>query len=338
MDTLLDYFFSSDLIDSAAFTAAGYSIAVAEGLIPMFFAISIVWDMIQRTLGTIEGDRPAYFSKKELLRVGTLMLLAGPVYIGLFWGIATAADSINKLTRPSGQLIIQGQADFSNMLQQQIPAPADTVMGPVVPVLPAPGQPGNTTPQQSTSLFDVVTGSFNIFYLMTDGLGALTLILVQLIKAIVVLFSIVMAKIFFALGPLAIAFSMLPMFKDKIGNWFGVYLNILFVPLTCNLLDVIIFSNMSNALSGQAVVNPMISVVFNVVMIICYCLSYWLTSFYVGSSAAGRVLTTAVSSAGMLVSGGLSKLGGAAAGAAASKAKGAGNIIENTAGATNSAK
>ena len=334
MDTILDYFLNTDLIDSATFTGAGYSVAVAEGLIPMFFAITVVWDILMRTLGTIDGDRPQYFSKRELIRVGTMMLLAGPVYMGLFWGIATMADNINKATRPSASLMLAGQQDFSNMLQQQIPVAADTVMGPNQPIIPAPGDPGPTTsvPPQSGSFMDILSGSFNVFLFMVSGMGALTLILVTIVKGVVLMFSIVMSKIFFEIGPLVMAFSMLPMFKDKLANWFGVYLNVLFVPLTCNLLDVIIYSNIRSTFQGNGNTSPMVQVTFNTVMIICYCMAYWLTSFYVGSSGAARLLTTAVSSASTVVTGGMSMLTKMGAAAAASKAKAGSNLVENATG------
>jgi|GEM_PF-2371480 len=334
--SIVSNFYSDTLIDGATLTATGYSIAVVTALVPILYGFSVVWDIVNRALNTIEGERPAYFSKKELVRLGAIVLIAGPGYLAVFYPLATAADAINHATRPASA-IDQNINAFIDYSQNQIPQSADTVLGSQPPVLPTPGQGGSSGSGFSFGkAWDALVGG--VYSIISEILTSITLVIVGIVRNIIVVMSIVLARIFFALGPLAIAFSILPMFKDKIVNWFGVFLNILFVPLTCNLLDVIIFSNLNVAIRGLTTDSPDMVLIFNVVMIVCYCLAFWLTSFYVGSSAAGRVLSTAVAGATSVVTG----LYGAAAGGAGAAASGAagkaGNIIENTASAAGNTK
>jgi hypothetical protein len=304
------------IIDAATLQAAGINIAIAEVLIPIFFAFSVLYDMLLRALGSVDGDAPSYFSKRELVRVGALMAMAGPLYIAIFWPLSTVVHRIATVTEPSFAEVTTAKQD-----------------------LIAPFSPNSaTTATPDVPWWDTITDSVkkgvtiarNTIYLAFSA--PLIAMILAVISTAVKLFALLLARIFFILGPLAVAFSMLPVFKDKLSQWFGVYLNCLFVPITLNGLDFLYYSTIHEALRGTTEINPLVDTVFQVVMIIVYCLSFWLTSFYVGSSSAGRVLSTAATAATSLVG----YLAGSAATASRTIPASGGNIIEDASSVTSS--
>jgi hypothetical protein len=312
---------NTDLIDLSTLKAAGWNILIAEALIPIFFAFSIIYDMAKRAIGTVDGQKPNYFSKMEFLRLGSLMLMAGPLYIAFFWPLSIITTKIAKVTEVRYEQVMSSKEDVFKEFEG-----LDTT------------QP--TAPEEELPWYDqllekakqgVNIGVNALFMATTTPIIAMIL---AVISTVIKLFAIVMGKIFFVIGPLAIAFSMLPVFKDKMSSWFGVYLNCLFVPLTLNVLDYIYYSNIAEAFKGTEMINPVVHTCFNIVMIVCYCLAFWITSFYVGSPSAGKVLSTATTLATMAAgyAGKLGNAGGTAAGLAGGSSQ-LGNMLEDASSA-----
>jgi hypothetical protein len=326
MKDYIDFVFNTNIIDNTVFKAALRNIAIAEALIPVFFAFTIIYDMLLRQLKMIDGDRPSYFSAQEIARVLFLMFMAGPLYLGIFWPISVSVDKICKLTEPTAQSVLSGKAELSKNIGSKSSDKTGTTMTPdgnVMEEVPSEDPKG-------ASMWDMITGAANGLFFTQWFLEGISWFLISIIGVFMKLFAMILAKVMFAIGPLVVAFSIIPAFKDKLSNWFGVYLNCLFVPLTVNVLDYIFYSNIAESLKGTGVSNPLIEITVLLVTIICYCLSFWLTSFYVGSSAAGRVLSTAASIGQVAVGKAVGMFGGGGGGSAGGGTGSGGNIIEDS--------
>ena len=325
MKDYIDFVFNTNIIDSTVVKVALRNIAIAEALIPIFFAFAIVYDMLLRQLKMIDGDRPSYFGAQEIARVVFLMLMAGPLYLGIFWPISVTVDKICKLTEPTVQSVIAGKEELSKNIGIKSADKNGTTTTPDGKVM----QEVPTEDPKNVSMWDMITGAGNGMSFTQWFLEGISWFLISIIGVFMKLFAMILAKVMFAIGPLVVAFSIIPVFKDKLANWFGVYLNCLFVPLTVNVLDYIFYSNIAESLKGTGVSNPLIEITVLIVTIICYCLSFWLTSFYVGSSAAGRVLSTAASVGQAAVGKAVGMFGGSGNGSSGGGASG-GNIIEDS--------
>lgn len=312
----IDAIFESGVLNSATIKTAGYAIILAEALLPIFFVFAILYDMALRTLGTADGDRPSYFSKKELVRLAALMLMAGPLYLAIFWPLTSAASAIGKITTPTISQISEGREEVLQRIEKNNTENTNTD-GTVAP--PDEGE------KESLSWSDFISG-LNLFMFFNAGLKAATYLIIVIIGGVMKMAALVLARIFFVIGPLAIAFSIIPAFKDKIVSWFGVYLNLLFVPIVINFLDFLYYGTIVEAFKGSSITNPMVDLTFNIAIIVVYCLVFWITSFIVGSSAAGTVMSTAATLATSVAGYGMKMAGGA--GGAASAASKAGNMIE----------
>lgn len=131
------------------------------------------------------------------------------------------------------------------------------------------------------------------------------------------------------IGPLAIAFSILPIFKDKYAEWLGTWLNSGFVLITFNIIDHFVIA-MYNIVYGLAIkTGPgSMGIAFAIICIspILYLSVFWLTSKYVGSKdggmIAGKTISTAITATAMTLNasammaggGGMGSMGGGSAG------------------------
>lgn len=146
-------------------------------------------------------------------------------------------------------------------------------------------------------VFDVITGT------VSGAIGALiteiVLFLTQVAKMLIVAFCITASKVLLVLSPLAVVFSMLPWSKDKLGEWFGFYLSLLFTPVTCNIIDAVTLhlfvQNATTAANGSAeTMDIFTTCAVNLTTLILYLYAFGLTKLYVGSADAGRALNQGV--------------------------------------------
>jgi len=331
MEEIVRLILESKLIDAGTDAATQKSMILGGILAPLFFLGTVVWNFATTTLKNV-GERPQMFNRIELIRACVLWFILTIGYIPIFGSLANIGEALGRYSVDSSSAVTSGKEKMSGYVSKELEKEAQTSKEQA-------GDDVNTNtekqqPEDSMSAWDLVTGGINTFIFGAFSAG--TMVVSSIIRIVVEAFALMISKLFYAIGPIVIAFSILPVFKDKFNQWFGVYVNCLCVPFTCNLLDTIYFSIINEGLTGEVVANPIALSVFNLVFIICYCLVFWVTSFYAGSSGAAKVLSTAVSAATTAISLGAgalaSGIGGASGGA------GGGNIIEDTAGTTNKAK
>ena len=119
----------------------------------------------------------------------------------------------------------------------------------------------------------------------------------------------------YCLGPLAILFSMIPVFKDKIYSWLGTWLVVKFSYLTLMILQTIAMNItvafMQNAIMGYTPDSIYLTFGLGLMNAVLCILSFWFTSKFVGSGDAGKVLSTTAAVAKMFVTAGVSAALGA---------------------------
>jgi hypothetical protein len=333
MEEIVRLILESKLIDAGTDAAAQKSMILGGILAPIFFLATVVWNFATTTIKNV-GERPQLFNRMELIRACVLWFILTIGYFPIFGSLANIGEALGRYSVDSSTSVKNGKEKMSGYVTKELEKEAEASKEQA-------GEDANTNteeqqPEDTMSAWDLVTGGINTFIFASFSAG--TLIISSIIRIVVEAFALMISKLFYAIGPIVIAFSILPVFKDKFSQWFGVYVNCLCVPFTCNLLDTIYYSIINAGLTGEAVANPIALSVFNLVFIICYCLVFWVTSFYAGSSGAAKVLSTAVGAATTAISMGAGALAGGAASAAGGAGGGGGNIIEDSAGATNKAK
>ena len=109
-----------------------------------------------------------------------------------------------------------------------------------------------------------------------------------------------MVSVLYLLGILAIPFSVLPFFEDKLGTWFSRYCGVLGTYVTFNAVEFVTYSVFVEGVfmrtgEGAADASLIGAWALNISTVILNILVFWLTSTWVGSSEGGKVLSTAAS-------------------------------------------
>jgi flagellar biosynthesis protein FliQ len=154
------------------------------------------------------------------------------------------------------------------------------------------------------------TDSLDIFLTPGDAIAAileaLLFIIAQAIRIVISLILIYLVKILYIVGPLAFLFSMLPMFREKAGEWFSAYVNCLFCFTTFNLLDSLLIHNLFGQIGDMANSQGQTffpRIVMHLVTVILYPMVFWLTAKYVGTDSAGKVFNQALQTAAIVAGG-----------------------------------
>lgn len=306
VESILDYFTSPEqLIDSSI--TLGKTVLIAECLAPIFIGLSMAYMFVTTWINN--GHRGQFWNPAEVKRLLTVMLLipAIPVLMSFIMTIghvcaeATAMDVGDKFA---------GIEKLWDKVQEG--------------------------PEEDFSLLFL---SLTIVYkLMALFVMVISILFMYIIKFVILLFSGVFIQYCIIISPLAMAFSILPIFKDQVEKLMQVFFNACFVGLTMNILDNLFFDTLFTKIISS--LNDPTADIFNYMVIastcftmcIFYLMAFWLTAKYVGSPGAAAVMsmaTTAVTMATMAAM----KMGGAAGGGAGGSAVGnsAGNIAKGAA-------
>ncbi|HEY0655498.1 MAG TPA: type IV secretion system protein [Chryseosolibacter sp.] len=231
------------------------------------------------------------FDRMELIRASVLWFILSVGYVPIFGSMASLGEKLGRASVSGSTTVTDGKTklaeNYTTQLQNETESSKDSQ---------SQNQPAQQSSEgESLSFWDIVRGGWNTLVLSVSGAGWGFASVV--VRAIVLMFAIILAKIFYVIGPVVIAFSILPVFKDKFSQWAGVFTNCLCVPFTMNLLDTIIFSVVGQAWTSDSYASPYSITIFGVCITICYALSFWITSFYCGSSGAAKIMSTAVTMA-----------------------------------------
>lgn len=191
---------------------------------------------------------------------------------------------------------------------------------------------------ETNSFFEV----FNVMDKLADffvelGMRSVRLIIIN-IRDVIIAFL-------YAVGPIAISLSILPMFKNLLNKWLVSFIHTHFWYLTIAVLDLIFKASISTMGVTNEVAenvygsitpgfNPGSFILTNIVIMLCYLITPFLTSMYIGSAQSGAFMSKVAGAGIAIATMGKSVLGKASVGgveaAGASGATAAGSMGANT--------
>lgn len=126
-------------------------------------------------------------------------------------------------------------------------------------------------------------------------------VIVGVIQAVVLGIGVVIVKILIILGPFVFAFSMLPIFKKQLSNWFGTLCSVCMVFTVINILNQIMLhcfqsvfdSSTFNSMDGATKAIQYFGM--DLAIIGAYCSCFWLAGKIVGHGDAGKIISKTVS-------------------------------------------
>lgn len=188
---------------------------------------------------------------------------------------------------------------------------------------------------ENTKVGDVdfwfLLGKANMTTLLYLSLAMVAMVLCILVRVVMTILTNFVVTFLFIVSPFSMAFSLIPGMENTFMHFLKYFLSSLFVFLTMNILDQMVFNATISSImnnGGENMVNPIAFILFCVVVILMYLLVFWLTTMYVGVPSAGQA-------AGMV--GALATMGAGAMIAGASKAGGAVSSVASSSGSASSA-
>lgn len=194
-----------------------------------------------------------------------------------------------------------------------------------------------------SALSNIETLLFNPSILVTGMIHALLNLVVFLIRFIVKFFAAIVLKVMIVIGPLSIAFSLIPGLNGQLMKWFSTTIGIMMTFVVFNILDALLLDSMStimgtmgSMISDVQANNPystamtfdssyqsVMIIGFDLVVISLYISAFWIASKIIGASDAGGIVGKGIQVGTVLAAAGASAVmqtvstGASAAGAAA---------------------
>lgn len=308
-------------------------IKVALVMGSIFYFINLGYNYISSSIGQLSGKKDeGFFKLNELIRT-VVLLICISFYAQIARVITEGVDFMNSFTAPASKQSewLDKQAkeykkmDNLNIKTLKIKALEDKLKDPEATENQKDFAKKQLAELEAETQEDEQSGGFfGIFekiyafvrYLPMLFIHGVTGLILGIIRIIILLMAVVVFKVLLILGPLAFAFSILPPFRDKIDEWFGTLIGVGLVFTTINILDHLVYEIFFQMVEQgyMAGAYDLAMLGFDITIIVCYILCFWLTSKWVGKGDAGRVLSKAVGLTTMAVGAGLAKAGISAGG------------------------
>jgi hypothetical protein len=345
VENLIFQFTKDGLMNSVVEETTAKAVLLALSLGAGFYFISLAWNYANNAIIKLDRsqEQMRVFSVGELMRVIVILLLIA-AYTPVMNNIMGAVNIINRQTAPTKEQNSELEQNAQKFYEATHKSEAKQQYDRVVRLLDehrddlsdkdvewlenkrqmlakklaAEGYTNineNDTGWRAT-LSKVANYMAKPQALATQGINAVISMIARQIKAIISILALIATRILIIIGPLALAFSIIPAFKEKMDQWFQTLLTLAFVFTTFNFLDHLMFDFMDRLghVAGNSMMDYQVGMVFNVCMIIAYFMSFWFTSKWVGSAQAGRFVSKAVmfgtAAMGAAVSAGMGAVGG----------------------------
>jgi len=327
MDTtdLIKAFFDSDVVNNSVDSLTAYIVTICSATIPLFYCIAWVWSYAKKSVLNL-GSKPEFFDKTELIR-GVLLWMLVMSYTVVFGAIEGLAFQIIEATEPSNYSA--WKANHGAIVVEVLNPSEETISTSSGEELAVNNDSSNFIPSPEEIAGTLVSYVFVLLgYIASTVVGGI---------------SYIASKIFYIIGPLAITFSILPPFKDKLDKWFGAWLNATMNLLTMNILTAVFIAlsmesmeNIGTAIAsgeGAGIIGNgnFGMIMFNAFVVVLYILSFWFTSLVVGTSDSGKILSAGAGAATQMIGSALNKGSGKGGGTpGAGGAAGAPNVLGAT--------
>lgn len=305
------------MYDDIGYTLAWKMVAISEALVGLFVLLALAWNLISNTIKT-GAMKP--FDTTDFIRVLVIAFAVG-LFVPIMYMPKTLVNAVENATRLSDS----DKLAYAEKLQQ-LSSKSGTV-GEINEMTSNDPEdvPNSTEDDVDFSFIDFFStsnfGVDNLFNLIINGLSSAIILLVRYIIMVVLR---VLEMCLFIIGPFALAASILPIWRDKFVVWFNTWITVNFSFVIFNILDSVMFFGLMKDINVDGIGNePIISVAFNLSIIALYIMPMWMAGKVVGSSDAGRFLSTVASIGTVAATKGLSAMSGATGAATATNTAGA---------------
>lgn len=305
-----DFIQASGVLNYFDSTIIGYTwqiLKVASSLLLAFAALSVAWKSLVKV---ITKQTSAFIDFNELWRVIGLGFLMA-MYIPMIGSILFINGSIAKMVDYDENTISEIRAKIVEKEINEKFYGYETEEEDVNEKDPFAeiNEQADKSGKAITS-WDILGSATNPNVLGMMILQSIVSALTRITKWTVTMIIAVLIKVFILIGPLAIMFSALPPFKKAINKWLGSFIALLITQVLFNILDSVIYLSFGSSINGWMGIDLLM---FNITMIFCFLMIFWIASHVVGAEDGGAILgamgtaAAGIASAALLSSNGANK-------------------------------
>jgi hypothetical protein len=334
-NSAIESLLKSNTVDTAVEAALSHIIPIAGGLAIVLFILSTAFNFFMNSIKSLKGgEGGSFFDFEDFIRTIVIVAIIF-TYKPVVGTVTDLVDTLTKMTAVQEKVVQDLQAYADNTVNGAS-NPDSTIKTTVNNDANSGGNNAlyNSNPDESEpGWFDKMIGYLDPITWFNMLLSSACALILAIIRIIISAFMFVVYKVLICLGPFALAFSVLPMFRNQVDNWFGTLLGTGLVFVTLNILDVMFYEyvksymNTANVIDNRA--NYLANIAFNISIVISYLCAFWLTSKMIGKGDSGKILSKGVSLATMAAMAAVSG-GASAAGSGAAKMGNAGNVASSS--------
>jgi len=297
---------------------------------------------MKNSIDTVAGDSSdgKIVDIKDIVRCIVIIFFISIYSLTVLPAINDTVRGFNQLTIPSNEQQTQLNTKVKEYVKNQQAKENDEKVRAAQAILNSPTASAddkekaqNIIDEQDPSILSQISDAFDIDkYIERFGawiMGEFLNLLSAIVKLVVGVLAVVLFKFLLVIGPLALAVSIAPIFRNQIDVWFGTTITTGLVITTMHILDCFMYGliNMIASADSFTTEDARISTVVNLTIVVMYLMSFWLTSKWIGKGDAGRFVSKAVTLATLAT---LAFVGAGAAAAGGGGAGGAnvGNVVD----------
>jgi hypothetical protein len=337
-NTAIESLLKSNTVDAAVEAALSHLVPIAGGLAIVLFILSTAFNFFMNSIKSLKGgEGGSFFDFEEFVR--TIIIVA--IIFSYKPVISTVTDLVDTLTKMTyvQEKIIQDLQAYADNMVTEASNPDSVIKIPGDNTNSEGNSNGNSAlydsnpKQREIGWFDKILGYIDPVTRINLLISSACAVILSIIRIIISAFMFVVYKVLICLGPFALAFSVLPMFRNQVDNWFGTLLGTGLVFVTLNILDVMFYEYVKNYITTANIIDNRINfisnIAFNLAIVISYLCAFWLTSKMIGKGDSGKILSKGVSLATMAAMAALSG-GASSAGSGSSNSSNVGNVASST--------
>ncbi|MFN4083977.1 MAG: hypothetical protein ACK4K9_10120 [Bacteroidia bacterium] len=334
-NTAIESLLKSNTVDAAVEAALSHIIPIAGGLAIVLFILTTAFNFFMNSIKSLKGgEGGSFFDFEEFIR--TIIIVA--IIFTYKPVVGTVTDLVDTLTKMTAvqEKVIQDLQAYADNTVNGASNPDSTIKTTVNSDINGyENNPlYNSNPnEREIGWFDKMVGYLDPITWFNMLLSSACALILAIIRIIISAFMFIVYKVLICLGPFALAFSVLPMFRNQADNWFGTLLGTGLVFVTLNILDVMFYEYVKSYITTANVIdnrlNYFANIAFNISIVISYLSAFWLTSKMIGKGDSGKILSKGVSLATMAAMAAVSG-GASTAGSGATKMGNTGNVASSS--------
>lgn len=310
-DQFITNFFQNDLFQAVTIQMTKQTQAIALGLAMFLFLLSLGYNYVKNAIDSVSGSDTdgKIVDIKDVVRMIVIMFFISIYSLTILPAVNGSVRAFNSLTVPSQAQQDKFGEEVKSYMEKQKSQQLNDKKRACEQILKNPNSKQEDKDAAQEMLNDM-SNEDSVINKVLDSINPVSLIerflawfngqfwnmLSGMVKLVVGVLAVILFKFLLVIGPLALAASIVPVFKNQVDIWFGTLINTGLVITTMHILDCFLYGMISIIWKADSFTfqDMYISNTVNAVTTILYLMAFWLTGKWIGKGDGGKFVSKTV--------------------------------------------